>query len=334
MCEITDRNDLGTDLKCPQTDEGGSRYWSYDLIRGVRPGEIVFHYSTPKRRAFVGASIAGSPLEERPIVWTPHGTVGRAKSKKIPEARPGLRLPLHRLVSATHPLTLRELNEPEDQAWIRSWIEAKGKGAMAPLQRYPKALRGAQGYLVKMPADRVERWPKLRLRAEQLADSQDEFAAGAPIMPISGTFAPKSEEEYVANIAASRQVKTRHHERLVRLAGEQLRALGAAVSTPHPIDLLVTAPHQVVFEAKAVGSRDPLLCVREAIGQLLVYRHFVLKDGKCPACILLNKPPGPAVVEFVEGVAGFMIAWLDGSEKLCWGTASAARLPLLGKPTA
>jgi hypothetical protein len=85
--EITDRDDIGADLKCPQTDEGGSRYWSYDLIHGVWPGDIVFHYSTP-RRSFVGASVAGGPVEERPIVWVPHGTVGRSKrGERAP--RPG-----------------------------------------------------------------------------------------------------------------------------------------------------------------------------------------------------------------------------------------------------
>lgn len=79
-CEITDRPDLGADLKCPQTDESGKPHWSYSLIREVRPGDIVFHYWKPKR-AIVGGSVAGGPLEDRAIVWAPHGTVGRAKDE-------------------------------------------------------------------------------------------------------------------------------------------------------------------------------------------------------------------------------------------------------------
>jgi len=31
-CEITDRHDVGADLKCPQADEAGKEYWSYSLI--------------------------------------------------------------------------------------------------------------------------------------------------------------------------------------------------------------------------------------------------------------------------------------------------------------
>ena len=45
-CEITDREDIGSDLKCPQIDDKGDPYWSYSLINQVLPGDIVFHYST------------------------------------------------------------------------------------------------------------------------------------------------------------------------------------------------------------------------------------------------------------------------------------------------
>ena len=68
-CEITDRDDVGANLKCPQTDESGKSYWSYGLIQEVARGDIVFHYAT-SRRAFVAASVACGVLEESPIVWS------------------------------------------------------------------------------------------------------------------------------------------------------------------------------------------------------------------------------------------------------------------------
>jgi hypothetical protein len=34
-CEITDREDIGADLKCPQTNEAGGEYWSYSFINDV-----------------------------------------------------------------------------------------------------------------------------------------------------------------------------------------------------------------------------------------------------------------------------------------------------------
>lgn len=64
-CEITDRPDIGADLKCPQTNGPGQPYWSYGLINEVLPGDIVFHYSK-RAQCIVGASVAGGPqISER-----------------------------------------------------------------------------------------------------------------------------------------------------------------------------------------------------------------------------------------------------------------------------
>lgn len=71
-CEVTDRGDIGSDLKAPQKDESGQDYWSYSLIADVLLGDVVFHYST-RFKIFIGASVAGGPMGERPIVWVPHG---------------------------------------------------------------------------------------------------------------------------------------------------------------------------------------------------------------------------------------------------------------------
>jgi hypothetical protein len=140
-CEITDRMDIGADLKCPQTDESDKPYWSYDFIHAVWPGDIVFHYSTP-RKLFVGASVAGGPVEERQIIWAPHGTVGRSKrSKRTP--RPGWWRPLYGYTTSPTPLTLTMVNQ--DQAWVREWVTKKSETAgttHAPFQLYPRLLRG------------------------------------------------------------------------------------------------------------------------------------------------------------------------------------------------
>lgn len=77
-CEITDRVSVGDDLLCPQLDEGGKPYWSYSLILLIRPGDLIFHYYTPKK-AFVGASVATGTAIPDKMSWVPHGTVGRGK---------------------------------------------------------------------------------------------------------------------------------------------------------------------------------------------------------------------------------------------------------------
>ena len=239
--------DVGADLKCPQTDETGTAYWSYGLIRAVWPGDLVFHYSTVTKE-FVGASVAGGPLEERPITWVPHGTSGRAGARVArDQGRPGWWLPLYEYKPAHEPLRLEELQAPDEQDFIRRWIAARQDGgkAYAPFQCYPGRLRAAQGYLTKMPRAFVERWPKLARLEEELAPVEDAMGSLASFYPapssrpgIAGEFRPRDSSPYEALVRGGLQRRSRNHERLVEHLAEFLSTRGAAVSNPHPLDLL------------------------------------------------------------------------------------------------
>jgi hypothetical protein len=48
--EITNRDDLGADLKAPQQNERGEPYWSYELIRRGRARGIRRAWRVEKRR--------------------------------------------------------------------------------------------------------------------------------------------------------------------------------------------------------------------------------------------------------------------------------------------
>ncbi len=63
-CEVTDRADVGSDLKAPQKNEADADYWSYSLIEEVVPGDVVFHYST-RDKAFSGLWNIGLLLGHR-----------------------------------------------------------------------------------------------------------------------------------------------------------------------------------------------------------------------------------------------------------------------------
>jgi hypothetical protein len=143
---------------------------------------------------------------------------------------------------------------------------------------------------------------------------------------LTATFKPKSEEDYLAVIRSSVQRRSRRHERLVCVAGENLRALGAEVSTPHPIDLLMTKPTQVIFEAKPVGRFGALLAVRQAIGQLFEYRRFI-GPRQARLCILLDEEPPKELVDYVEGDLGLLIAWVSMG-RIAAGPATLSQWPL------
>jgi hypothetical protein len=112
-------------------------------------------------------------------------------------------------------------------------------------------------------------------------------------------------------IKGGEQRRTRAHEALVRFAGEALQGLGAKVSTPHPIDLLIKEPLQVIVELKTVGQRSCGFAIRDAVGQLYEYRHFLGPAG-AKLCILLDQPAGPEFISYVENVLGIMLLWREG----------------------
>jgi hypothetical protein len=160
-CEVTERTDLGADLKCPQTNDVGESFWGYDLIRLVRPGDVVFHY---KDKGIVGASRVTGSAEAAPIRWHPRGTAGRSKPDSG-EERPGWRVSLTGLVPVR--LALAELRD--DERWIRNWLAAvKPRAAKGPFLVQAGQLRAAQTYLAKFPADFVARWSPLTTAATQL----------------------------------------------------------------------------------------------------------------------------------------------------------------------
>jgi hypothetical protein len=167
-CEITDRDNPGDDLLCPQTQKGGKPYWSYSLILQIQPGDIVFHYFTPEK-SFIGASVAVATAANDEMLWVSHGGGGN-RLLKDRMRRPAWRLPIRGFLRMPNPLTLAEVQN--DDSWVREWIAEKKRRSRVvacPIQPYPAKLRGYQGYLTKMPFAFVNRWPKLRVLSAQLS---------------------------------------------------------------------------------------------------------------------------------------------------------------------
>jgi hypothetical protein len=118
-------------------------------------------------------------------------------------------------------------------------------------------------YLTKMPSEWVRRWPKLSALEAAVSGTRQRLEALAervpPLPPKARADASwKSSDDYVAVLKGGPQRRTRAHEALVRFAGEAFHAAGAGVSTPHPLDLLITNPMEIIVGAKAVGMRPCL----------------------------------------------------------------------------
>src|SRR6188474_1290088 len=226
--------------------------------------------------------------KERGLQWRNWTTNPALACEECWTPRPGWWRPLHRYTEFSAPLTISNLSEPTKRQWIQDWIDKRLQyGSLClPIMMYPGALRANQGYLTKMPRDWVDNWPEFSSVLDQLADEQERLAPlgqSAPAAP----FQPKDPSDYRAIIAASEQIRTRHHERLVAEAARELTRLGASVSNPHPIDLLIGSQPPVILEAK------------------------LLRPSRL--CILLDGDPGKDLREYAEDVLGVGVIWLDGA---------------------
>lgn len=161
--EITQREDIGADLKAPSAARGGVATASYDLVRLVHPGDVVVHYDSGQR-AIVGVSVAGSPAEPAPIYWVARGTYAKRAGEQ-PRWLPGLRVALDRYQQLEAPVTLSEIREHKDALLaLRERIQARASGQpiFFPWIPYQDTLRSFQSYLVKMPQQAINLFPQLR----------------------------------------------------------------------------------------------------------------------------------------------------------------------------
>jgi hypothetical protein len=135
-------------------------------------------------------------------------------------------------------------------------------------------------------------------------------------------FRPKDASDYVANISQHQQRRTRKHEELVLRFGKHARERGwTGATNVHPRDLVLSkASQEVLVEAKTVPNNAEL-AVREAIGQLFAYRHFIYRARGQSDPILLAlfaEPVGDAFATLLTDL-GITTGWF--SDRTWRGTA-------------
>ncbi|MFB6855867.1 protein NO VEIN domain-containing protein [Streptomyces sp. NPDC056341] len=170
--EITNRDDIGTNLLAPQVNDQGVEYWSYALVREVRPGDLVLHWDKNHGPGIVGYShVLGEPFAST-ITWQSRGTYGRQRNASGPEA--AWQAPLGGYRQLKQPVTQARLREIESR--IRSLRDHLAESVDGPVY-FPFALsetrplRAAQGYLTKLPLALVEELTEL-LELRQTAVSE------------------------------------------------------------------------------------------------------------------------------------------------------------------
>lgn len=158
--EITDRKNLGIDLRAPQSGQDGRAKWQYSLINEVEPGDIVFHYSElPGETAGICAwSRAVGEVWEETITWPAHSGSRAGEAERSPGWRLSLEgyFPLPGGV-----ITLESIRSVDDE--IRR-IEARlrerfGRPTYAPFEAGTRPIHPFPAYLTKMPQEMVMLFP-------------------------------------------------------------------------------------------------------------------------------------------------------------------------------
>jgi hypothetical protein len=124
-------------------------------------------------------------------------------------------------------------------------------------------------------------------------------------------FRPKDDSEYVTHLAGRTLKKKRRHETLIRDYGTALEKAGFTPATNvHPRDLMLKKDgSEWLVEAKVVYEGNATGAVREAVGQLLSYRHFLHPYPPFPKLVaLFTEEVGDGYVGFLESL-GIAVVW-------------------------
>lgn len=158
-------------------------------------------------------------------------------------------------------------------------------------------------------------------------------ATAAP-NPEADVFRPKDSTDYVAQVAAHTQVRTRRHEAVVKAFGEHAKSRDWVPATNvHPRDLVLKKDGtHLLCEVKVVKANAEG-AVREAIGQLFAYRFFLYQGGSSPDHLIavFSDAVGSAFVDLLSSL-GIESVWpCDGA--VSWHGSPGAQLLGIAAPT-
>ncbi|QYJ04227.1 DUF3883 domain-containing protein [Nocardioides panacisoli] len=272
--EIFTGDDPGNQLLAPQLVGG---HWSYELPSLVKPGDVIFHFSTVGARAgsIVGWSIAQGPAETlRRFHWEPRGASGRANqtvhSGKGWKVRLGGVNDLGSSVNKSMIQGARadlmqlkaELQEKVDGSVYFPWYEYGGN-----------QLRAQQGYLTKFPKEVLNLLPGLKVaRPSDRSQVDDELVEDTQ---RPGGRAPKGRVTRAQDPVLRKAIETH----AVNAAIDHYTALGATrikeLGKPYDIWLQL---HGIERHCEVKGSSMRIDTVELTINEVVHGQTFTPTD--------------------------------------------------------
>jgi hypothetical protein len=324
--EITDRDDLGTDLNAPERTEKDREYWSYRFVREVREGDVVLHYRSRPINAITAWSRAtGEPYRDE-VFWGAHGQAS-GRGPVAPYWRPGWRRPLDGPYSLSEPVTAAFLNSIRPDV-VRVLDEVQ---ATHPRQRtYPpfveyggRELRAFQGYLTKVPRALMELVPELAEVAREGGETRPRPSAPAPAAGRSTLGTDYRQANPDARTARRQPFSVdpdlvdralQAHARTQEALAAASRAAGKVPRSPVPgepvFDLAWEDDGMVcVAEVKSLNGTNDEKQLRLAVGQVLRYAHLLRGKGRPVRCYIATETK-PADESWFDLCSGLGVAML------------------------
>lgn len=292
--EITNRNDIGTNLKAPALDKAGKPHWSYENVCHVRAGDTVYHYDAAQQ-AVVGISTAvGHPWSDK-VVWAARGTRSRGIA---PHLQDGWYMGLEGYRPLSTPLTRAELTRRRDELWALRDALQQNSGAPHKFPFIPyraDEVRALQAYLVPFPQELVRVFPELQVRDD---------ITGGETSEVGQTYRPADEETSVAERDPF-HVDPALVERALRSHAQTQNALAAHLSNlgRRPLSPDQHSPsfdlgwwhagHLYVAEIKSREDENEERQLRLGLGQVLRYRQKLTDQhgGTVKAVLALSSRP-------------------------------------------
>lgn len=327
--EITDRDDLGSDLNAPERTETGREYWSYGFIREVHEGDVVLHYRARPVNAITAWSRAtGEPYRDQ-VFWGAHGQAG-GRGPVAPYWRPGWRRPLDGPYQLSQPVTAAFLNSIRPNVVrVLGHVEAAHprQRVYAPFVDYGgRELRAFQGYLTKVPRALIELVPELAEVSRLAAETRPRPAAPAPAAGRTALGNDYREANPNARTAQRQPFSVdpdlvdralQAHARTQEALAAALRAVGKVPRSPAPgepaFDLAWEKDGTVcVAEVKSLSGINDEKQLRLGLGQVLRYGHLLRAKGRPVRCFIAveSRPADQSWFDLCSAL-GVTLLWPD-----------------------
>lgn len=314
--EVTGRNDLGVNLKAPQTNEQGDEFWSYSLLKFVEPGDVIFHYDRP-RQAIVAWSVATGELWEDMVVWAARGISARTAGIQ-PHTRPGWYVGLEQFFVFKQPVLLDEIRTVQAELTVkRKQLAALvGDPLYFPFEMGTKRpLRPMQGYLFKLPAFFVAQFPELKTHKIQLQIREGISYFGSEYRAADENTTVGQRDPFSVDPTLVERA-LRSHAATQNALATYLKEHGVQPRSPASnepnFDLAwIYDTTTWVAEIKSLTEANEEKQLRLGLGQLLRYRQLLGPKGNVRAVLVTERRPTDSSWENLCKELDILITWPD-----------------------